>query len=1720
MSDETQYNNVMNIISKYPNMPAKALNEKELREENIMSAVFSNTFIPSDMKNTLLKYLHTDIYSNMESNIKYFDIDMNLISGSPTKNNKIVDMDVSYYNKPEIVKYYFLLDTISEIYAFMLKNDPTNFVTVRSRYILKDGVMTLRENGNFSFAINYKYTEIEGITYFKISNVTNGVSENVVSEMCNLFMKDILKHLNYINKTDTSTRNETYLTSLIAFYKFCRLRLVYYTITSAIAVSENIDKSISNNLSYTFLNLKNYIILNNNNDSKSIILRHRLLSTRKKVDESNFRLRVNEQKIKRNQKLSNILKDNYLSQILYAIFVIAIVFMIIIFIMKTVDADKKSGDFLTILIILFAILIYVSTYYLVQFNSIDHIENFSVITKFPATAATSDFYKETTENVKIRIKPSSELSVKTAGWKVFDNNTDTYWESNFDTFEKPKRKFTKTVCTTVATSSDRQFVISPPSTVCGQKDLQGKCSYYTTVYNPGDRKIGSVSFNSSRTSCSSVIISKDLNESAPQNLSSSYTDTDSSSIHYDLKNPLRQSKTTTSSTTNYSEVPGQDLTHSFAKGGTKNAAQYLIFDLGVPVVLTHYKIKFVDRDTAPKTYRLIATNDSKLLDIDEVFGTWHTTIDDVDVDPNSTEFGALSLMRTGLNKSQEPVIDNSGQLAKSVGNYKILEFTENSYVDILDDMEIDILLVGGGGSGGTRNGGGGGAGACIYETKKQISKGRYIVVIGEGGASIPAGPGKPGNNGGDTMLVNENTNEAFMIAKGGGGGGGGIDGNGVVGLSGASSGGSTKAFIASDESTKISTVVEDSNLPTGKYGNEGGYGNYGYTNVGRVPGAGGGGGGAGNVGKTSTVFGSENAVIKAGDGGDGVEYDISGEKRWYGGGGGGGTTDIEVRSMTIGTGGKGGGGDGIGQNMAHSINDNKTYIFMSSSLGISVPNGFNKRDYVFKVGTILHRYEVYITQDRSFSQYINSGQYDYRSGAYYKRHGFYSTNRLTGSYNHGGKTLEYIGYNTIEKVEGNTIYFKNSGTNINDTNISNEWYTINGYVSGKSYGGTTGKAMPNSEANRAVNVGVTLSNFYSVDILPQDAVQNTGSGGGGGGTKRGIEIEDKNTAEYISGSGAGGSGVAVIRYKKPLNNEFIRAFDEYRYYALVVDKLTGLGTSVKISELEFYKIPKTSSVNTSAEFYSELLSPEIEIVGEAKAALDAANKAYDDQKKLEIDNAKKIQDLKDQLANLGEDDLDWTEIENNNKNVEDLLELISEYEAKITQEATKKAAHEVHLAAQKLVSAQINLEEAQLQTHINTLKDVRLRIEELQKQIGDSENTKLLEDQEKELITITASNLTAKADLEQAKIKEQSDKLLLLREQQINKDFADQLATLKVQLVDSQTELENAVFIKNNITNKMNILSQSEIDLVDARIAKAQAEVRKMSQISITDEAKLRAELQTAIENERKQHLAERQMDFAILTNQSEANQANILLLQNQISEINGNLLNVNEYTSNYLDNSSQEYSNLELEKLQLNLDILQIQASIDDFISNIGENARKTNEDRMQSVDIQKELDNQVQENIGWKQMKRNYKFASENALSVEKSIYDVETKISMNMESAMTTIANSIVTIAYENELVDVSERKENSNLLSAKSEDDVNEQMHNNKINRATIKLVLNLFILSVVLVILNSKYSIIKMMTFIIIVYVILIVLYIIEIVTIVRTRTDQKYWKRPDLAKLK
>lgn len=179
---------------------------------------------------------------------------------------------------------------------------------------------------------------------------------------------------------------------------------------------------------------------------------------------------------------------------------------------------------------------------------------------------------------------------------------------------------------------------------------------------------------------------------------------------------------------------------------------------------------------------------------------------------------------------------------------------------------IDYLIVGAGGGGGDwsfgskNTGGGGGAGEVVHEQDVDLEEGDYSVVVGQGGS----GDGEDSTFNGKTAKGGGRGGDTGQPGNPGGSGGGGVD----------AGGGS-------------STASDGLGNPGGSSPDDEG---------------GGGGGGAGEAGENSVSPGG-TVNYNGGDGGDGVEVDITGTPEYYGGGGGGGGSNLR------GSGGLGGGGD-------------------------------------------------------------------------------------------------------------------------------------------------------------------------------------------------------------------------------------------------------------------------------------------------------------------------------------------------------------------------------------------------------------------------------------------------------------------------------------------------------------------------------------------------------------------------------------------------------------------------------------------------------------------------------------------------------------------------------------------------------------------------------------------------------------------------------------------
>lgn len=207
-----------------------------------------------------------------------------------------------------------------------------------------------------------------------------------------------------------------------------------------------------------------------------------------------------------------------------------------------------------------------------------------------------------------------------------------------------------------------------------------------------------------------------------------------------------------------------------------------------------------------------------------------------------------------------------------------------------------LVVAGGGGAGGYHTSGGGGAGGLIHDSSFDVTPGTSIdVVVGRGGA-----PGSrtwntalnPGSNGADSEF-------GSLVAIGGGGGGGGGTNSqiGNPGLSGGSGGGGGRCWVNCNTShTEPNQNFRSGGSATSGQGFAGGKTHF-------MAAAGGGGAGErGGDGGEQFVGG----ISVGGDGGDGLQFDISGTNTWYAGGGAGGSEANTDRAP----GGSGGGGDG------------------------------------------------------------------------------------------------------------------------------------------------------------------------------------------------------------------------------------------------------------------------------------------------------------------------------------------------------------------------------------------------------------------------------------------------------------------------------------------------------------------------------------------------------------------------------------------------------------------------------------------------------------------------------------------------------------------------------------------------------------------------------------------------------------------------------------------
>ena len=113
-NDETLYNNLLTVIEGSPNViPESIYNDNIINETNVMALVFSELFNYNDIDIAyFLRFKENDVYGGIQENAKYYDSEMKNGQGNAANNDKLTDIDLSYFNTQQLIKYYFLIDTI------------------------------------------------------------------------------------------------------------------------------------------------------------------------------------------------------------------------------------------------------------------------------------------------------------------------------------------------------------------------------------------------------------------------------------------------------------------------------------------------------------------------------------------------------------------------------------------------------------------------------------------------------------------------------------------------------------------------------------------------------------------------------------------------------------------------------------------------------------------------------------------------------------------------------------------------------------------------------------------------------------------------------------------------------------------------------------------------------------------------------------------------------------------------------------------------------------------------------------------------------------------------------------------------------------------------------------------------------------------------------------------------------------------------------------------------------------------------------------------------------------------------------------------------------------------------------------------------------------------------------------------------------------------------
>lgn len=213
------------------------------------------------LNTTKTDYKIGDFSYNIKYNSLFYKDNFEYIDQSASNSvaGDILDLDCSYYASQNIIKYLFLLDTLSEIYRIVNENKSTksdiinifNFFEIKCRYIIDaSGTWKLYKPSSgqeYFYTIKFENTLSSPVTVINIINTSLGKGSflSKCNTMITTFNDTLLKHFNYIKKADM-----IYADNFRNYYRLCRLMLNYnilYAVRYLIALNAYAIKDLDAN---------------------------------------------------------------------------------------------------------------------------------------------------------------------------------------------------------------------------------------------------------------------------------------------------------------------------------------------------------------------------------------------------------------------------------------------------------------------------------------------------------------------------------------------------------------------------------------------------------------------------------------------------------------------------------------------------------------------------------------------------------------------------------------------------------------------------------------------------------------------------------------------------------------------------------------------------------------------------------------------------------------------------------------------------------------------------------------------------------------------------------------------------------------------------------------------------------------------------------------------------------------------------------------------------------------------------------------------------------------------------------------------------------------------------------------------------------------------------------------------------------------------------------